>query len=103
MNRERRGAKRYELRLPVRYREGCVGVTRNISASGVFFETDRAERDGDSFVLEVELAVATIRCEGCVVRVEPHGSRFGVALELATSRLEIELEQTRRRAFQNLA
>jgi hypothetical protein len=94
VNRERRGAGRYELALPVRYRDGCVGVTRNISASGVLFETDRAEREGDSFVLEVELADATIRCEGRVVRIEPLGNRFGVALELTTSRFEVTLAET---------
>ena len=98
MNREHRGAKRYELRLPVRYGDGCVGVTRNISASGVYFETDRAGRDGASYVLEVELADATIRCEGRVVRVEPLGNRIGIALELTTSSLEVKLVETRLQA-----
>jgi hypothetical protein len=53
-------------------------------------------------VLEVDLADATIRCEGRVVRIEPFGNRFGVALELTTSRLAVELAETRLHAEKDL-
>jgi len=78
---ERRRAKRYKLALPVQLKRG-TGVTRDISTSGVFFETKAAQSTGATINLAVDFTDTTIQCEGRVVRVEKLDGKFGVAAEL---------------------
>lgn len=83
--REQRAAARFDTRMPVATAHGA-GVTRNISARGVYFETDVVPRKGAlvNFFVEYTLHGRRHRllCEGKVVRVEPQGARVGVAARL---------------------
>lgn len=80
---EHRQALRVAVPLPVRLRRGR-GVTRDVSASGIFFETDSRYAVGN--VIEVQLDLDTpwgkvmVRSEGRIVRIEPHKDRVGVAV-----------------------
>jgi hypothetical protein len=71
--------------MPVRI-DGIAGETHNISAHGVYFETDVQQRVGAlvNFTLEFTLYGRRHRllCEGKVVRVERNGGRIGVAARL---------------------
>lgn len=83
--REQRAADRFQAHMPVHTEHG-PGTTRDISAQGVYFETDVEPREGAlvNFSIEYHLHGRRHRllCEGKVVRVEPHGSRIGVAARL---------------------
>ncbi len=82
---DRRRAVRHRLALPVELEHGG-GVTRDVSASGVFFETDQSFLPGSpiSFSLLFEHAdphgPVRLRCQGRVVRLEPHDGKSGVAV-----------------------
>jgi hypothetical protein len=59
------------------------GRMRNVSASGVYFETDVELKPGESlkFTLEfsgLQIGVVSARCEARVVRVDPRGALRGV-------------------------
>ena len=81
------------MKVPVTLPGGLTGMTRDISASGIYFETD-SEPVGDSplaFSVEFKNEVGvgmTLRCRGQVLRVEHHGSRVGVAARILESKLE---------------
>jgi hypothetical protein len=83
--REQRIAERFDATLPVTVR-GHAGVTQNISAHGVYFETDVAPREGELMNFTVEYTLYgrqhRLLCEGKVVRVERVGDRVGVAARL---------------------
>ena len=83
MNGERRGAQRYRLARPVRL-TGATGITRDISTTGVFFETAQSHSVGDAIRLSVDFGNTTLQCEGSIVRVEKLDSKFGVAVELTS-------------------
>lgn len=77
---------------PVRLDRG-TGVTRNISASGVFFETsvDYAVGSKISFAIEIEGprgGKLMLRCQGEIVRVERRDGKVGVATKIVPSKLE---------------
>jgi Tfp pilus assembly protein PilZ len=78
---ERRKGERYKLSLPVELKNG-TGITRNISKSGIFFETERTYSIGDTIRLLLNFEHETLQCEARVVRVEPRNGQFGVAVEL---------------------
>jgi hypothetical protein len=80
---ERRLALRFSIKLPVELEQG-TGITRNISTSGVFFETDQALSAGDPSRLTLVLEPAfpgiptRVHCRGKIVRAERHGEKPGV-------------------------
>jgi hypothetical protein len=82
---DQRNAIRFDTALPVHI-GGAAGNTQNISAHGVYFETDVEQRVGAlvNFTLEFTLygRQHQLLCEGKVVRVEQHGDRIGVAARL---------------------
>ena len=82
---EQRAAARFDTSLPVAL-DGATGETQNISAHGVYFETDVQPRLGDLVNLSLEFTLYGRRqrllCEGKVVRVDLHGGRVGVAARL---------------------
>ncbi len=89
---ERRQATRYRVALPVELEEG-IGQTRDVSALGVFFETDQSLSPGAS--VHVSLVFGSglrVHCEGQVVRVQPLQGRVGVAAAFSSYRFE-EYEQ----------
>ena len=70
-----------------------TGITRNVSASGVFFETDVNYAPGSeiSFLIELEGPGARkmmLKCQGRIVRVENRGGKVGVAAKIIESKLE---------------
>jgi hypothetical protein len=80
-------AKRYQLTVPVTLGEG-TGVTRDLSTTGLFFETERAHSLGETVGLSADLDGSTLRCEGSVVRVEQINGRYGVAVALTSFRFD---------------
>jgi hypothetical protein len=84
--REHRRAPRVGAELPVGLPRGR-GIMRDVSASGIFFETDAAYSVGSP--IEVRLNLDTpwgevrIRCDGKIVRIEPHDGRIGVAVQFS--------------------
>jgi hypothetical protein len=89
---ERRSEAREALVLSFLLPDGGQGTTRDLSTSGVFFETDFGQQQGDLMDLEFTLASGS-RCfrfvlSGSVTRTEPRAERLGVAMKLQTTRIE---------------
>src|SRR5438445_11885134 len=98
---ERRQASRIRVVLPVdvmlpEQSETRRGITRDVSASGMFYETEHVLPFGEQIRVvllfkqglpEVPLRVL---CEGRVVRVEPREGKAGVAVVFTSYRFEPE-------------
>jgi len=88
----RRAQQRVSAVLPVKVDGKAAGVTRDISPSGIFFETDLDMTDGSSihFTLEFDnpSGKLLLECSGEIVRVEKAGGKIGVAAKIVESRLE---------------
>ena len=82
---EHREAVRFATELPVEM-EGIPGFTRNVSDTGIYFETDALQEIGPvvSFVMRYHLdgRLQERQCDARVVRVEAHGERVGIAARL---------------------
>jgi hypothetical protein len=83
-----RGADRFDTELPVDM-SGAKGLTRNISATGVYFETQGSQEPGSrvNFTVEVTVRgeVLKLVCEGEVVRVDRKNGVTGIAAKLGKS------------------
>jgi hypothetical protein len=93
---ERRGSRRFSMKLPLTVRLPAGEVvaeesaeTRDVSFRGLYFTADAGLEPGTSieFVLTLprEITMAgevRIRCMGEVLRVEPLGERRGVAARI---------------------
>lgn len=64
-------------------------MTRDVSASGIFFETEASDSLGGliSFTVEIDTpgGKRMLKCQGDVVRVEPCDARVGVAVQIVES------------------
>ena len=74
------------------YLKSAVGVTRDISASGVYFWISGSYTVGESISFSIELkrpsGVMMRKCKGEIVRVEPQdGSRVGLAVKITESKM----------------
>ncbi|MDB5898804.1 MAG: hypothetical protein JWP41_2406 [Ramlibacter sp.] len=82
---DQRNAVRFDTSMPVQI-DGTAGHIQNISAHGVYFETDVQQRVGALVNFTVEFTLYgrkhTLLCEGKVIRVDQHGDRVGVAARL---------------------
>jgi hypothetical protein len=91
--REQRASVRFDTRMPVQL-AGGTGTTHNISARGVYFETDVQPASGAliDFTIEYHLRGRkhNLLCEGKVVRVEAQAGRIGVAARLIGPMFERE-------------
>ena len=75
---------RYSLTLDIELAHGR-GLTRNVSAGGVYFVTDQPHTPGA--LIEFTLALGEhspsvpcqLRCNGAILRVDPQGDQVGVA------------------------
>jgi hypothetical protein len=78
--------------MPVHLGDSQTGVTRDVSASGIFFETDCRFAKGSSihFTIDIEAAAGKIalNCQGEIVRVEERAGRVGVAVKIVESVLK---------------
>lgn len=96
---DRRRAPRLAIELPVELDQG-TGRTRDMSTTGVYFETPRPPAPGASIRLSLMLADAAVfvgeqpapaplrlECEGRIVRVEHREGTVGVAAALSLCRL----------------
>ena len=85
---ERRRAARFRIAIPVELEEGA-GITRDVSLSGVFFETDHSFAPGEQISLVMVLERVSpghpvrLQCEGRVVRVNRFDTRIGVAVAIS--------------------
>ena len=81
------------MAVPVYLQGGALGTTRDISANGIYFETDMEPiRESPlDFTVEFQnggVGGLSLRCRGQVLRVESQGARIGVAAKILESKLE---------------
>lgn len=92
MKNEHRIEPREQVSLSLQLVDGVNGVTRDISASGLFFETDSEQRVGSLIAFEIELDTPggpmKLKAKGQIVRILSRGSKTGVGVKLLDSRLE---------------
>jgi hypothetical protein len=79
--------KRYPAELTVIF-EGGSGAVRNVSASGIYFVTEAALREGQPVKFSLSFdhfpsGPIAVNCTAKVVRVEEQGARNGVAVEIS--------------------
>jgi hypothetical protein len=83
--RERRRDKRINVTLPVLL-DNAEGVTRDVSASGVFFWTNGMYPLGDSIRFSMgrtsDSRKLMLKCRGVVWRTVPRGKAMGVAVKI---------------------
>ena len=86
---ERRQAVRFPIAIPVELDEG-TGITRDVSLSGVFFETYQWFAPGEPVRLTLVLERASpgdpirLQCEGQVVRVRQSNAKAEVAVAITS-------------------
>lgn len=84
----KRSADRFDTQLPVEI-DGIPSLTRNISATGMYVETDVHQTAGSHIHFTVEVVVwgkkLKLVCHGEVVRVDKKGDKTGVAVKLDNS------------------
>lgn len=82
---EKRRAPRFRAGLHVRA-NGAAGITRDVSESGIFFETDASYATGSSINLSIDVDTPGGRIRlafrGSIVRVERRANRVGVAVKI---------------------
>ena len=82
-----RGAPRFEIGVPVEAKSG-VGVTRDLSTSGVYFTCEHGMPLGSRISLTIVLDRANpshrlrLHCHGEVVRLEEVGESVGIAVKI---------------------
>jgi len=85
---DKRREERVQASLPVALATAS-GVTRDVSATGIFFETEAEYAKGNTIELAVELNTPAgkmqLKCQGVIVRIEHHESRVGVAVKITDS------------------
>ena len=88
---EKRSGERVVTALPVQL-AGGNGITRDVSESGIFFETAASYALDNLVNLTVEFNAPggkmLLKCRGDIVRVEPRGATVGVAVKIVESRME---------------
>ena len=85
--------KRKEERIPSEFPVNlgnAEGLTRNISASGVYFETDASYLLGNQINFMVEFdslgGKLILKCEGEIIRIDPQeDGKIGVAVKIIES------------------
>lgn len=86
--RGQRLADRFASELPI-HLNGVDGLTKNVSATGVYFETTASADPGSKVTFMVEVAIngqsVNMVCSGLVVRVERQPDKVGVAVKLTSS------------------
>jgi len=82
---------RVNSQLPVQL-NGVEGKSRDISASGIYFEIDESNDIGSTIQFSVELdtpgGVIHLVCEGEVVRLEKRDGKLGIAAKILSQELK---------------
>lgn len=80
---EKRRVERVKAALPVAV-EGLPAISRDLSASGIFLETDAGYALGSPVSMALDLDTpwgkVIFRCQGRIVRVEHRDDKVGVAV-----------------------
>ncbi len=88
---EKRRDQRIDTTRPV-FLENATGITRDVSASGVFFWTSGTYALGKSisFAMRVQRPEGNmmLKCRGDVVRTKSRGTHVGVAVAISQSVME---------------
>lgn len=88
---EKRREEQVFTQLPVEL-GAAMGVTRDVSATGLYIETDAQYPVGGKIDLSVELDTPggkmILKCHGSIVRLEHHGTKTGVAVKIIDSTIE---------------
>lgn len=96
-NREKRRVERVVTPLPVRVGR-AVGITRDVSTSGAYFEIRGTDCLGIpvSFAMEVDTPNGrmVLNCTGDIVRIEPRENKVGIAVKITESTL-VEAERVK--------
>lgn len=81
--------------LPVRIDDGALGLTRDVSVTGIFFELDSgnaAYQIGSDIDFAVELetpaGAMVLRCKGNIARTEFRNGKIGIAVKMTDSFFE---------------
>ncbi len=86
--RHKRSAERLTSELPIEI-NGALGTTKNISATGIYFETTTPQKPGSkvNFAVEVVINGKTIKmvCSGSVIRIDRNNGKVGIAVRLVHS------------------
>jgi hypothetical protein len=90
---EKRRGQRIHTALPV-ILKNAAGITRDVSASGVFFWTSESVcAPGELISFSVELkrpeGRMKLKCQGDVVRTELRNGEMGVAVKIIDSKMEL--------------
>lgn len=87
---EQRLAPRERLSLPLKLGDGSHAVTRDISATGLFFEMEGEHLLGGLVDFEMHLLEARVKftSSGEIIRIEHWAGKTGVAVRLLAPRLE---------------
>ena len=92
MREVRRNNQRVASTVPVKVAGHAAGLTRDVSPSGIFFNSDLEMTSGSTIQFSLEFdeptGKLTLECTGQVVRVERENGKLGVAVKITTSRLE---------------
>jgi len=92
MDCELRRDKRDPVSLPVELREGCDGVTRDISASGAYVTLNCKKDIGSEIDLTIDFyldrQLVQLVCRGIIVRVDHQGLRDGVAVRFTETQIQ---------------
>jgi len=87
-----RGEERVNAALAVAF-GGDSGVTRDISASGISFETDAALQPGGSIEFLVDFkgpnGKMILKCSGLILRADTVDSRTRVAVKIIESAMQV--------------
>ena len=87
-----RRSERIAVQVPVRVDDGLEGVTRDVSATGIYFVVDAAPKPGSTIRFTVEFAGSDtalfLECKGEIVRVDTREGHVGIAATIAESRLD---------------
>lgn len=83
-----RGDERFPTELPIET-DGFAGMTKNISATGIYFETQASHEVGTRVHLTIDVTVQGEKlkmvCDGFVVRVDQKDGVLGIAAKLEGS------------------
>ena len=90
MSEQHRIEEREVAALTLHLEEGLRGTTRDVSTSGVYFESDANQAVGSVIDFTIDFDTPSgplhLKCHGEVVRSERHGGRIGAAVKILHSR-----------------
>lgn len=83
---------RVRANFPMTTTDGTSGITKDISATGIYFELDEKQELGSIILFSVDLdtpgGVLKLVCEGKIVRVVKEGGKVMVATKIINQSIE---------------